>query len=66
MAGQSGNPKNSGRVIRVFQISGFENWNPKIAREKENPIIRVPDISGSGSGIPEIPEKLLTSSVGGD
>jgi hypothetical protein len=30
--GRSGYPKISGRVIRVFKISGFENRYPKLQR----------------------------------
>ena len=56
MAGRSGYPKFSGRVFRAFKISGFENWNPKFAVQNQNPTFRVPDISGSGSGKPELPE----------
>ena len=50
MAGHSGYPKISGRVIRVFEISGFEKYNPKFVENNQNPTFRVPDISGSGSG----------------
>ena len=56
--GRSGYPKISGRVIRVFKISGFENRYPKLQRVFQYPKIRVPGISGSGSGIPELPELL--------
>jgi hypothetical protein len=56
--GRSGYPKISGRVIRVFKISGFENRYPKLQRVLQYPKIRVPEISGSGSGIPELPELL--------
>jgi hypothetical protein len=56
--GHSGYPKISGRVIRVFRISGFENRYPKLQRVLQYPKIRVPEISGSGSGIPELPELL--------
>ena len=56
--GRSGYPKFSGRVIRVFKISGFENRYPKLQRVFQYPKIRVPGISGSGSGIPELPELL--------
>jgi hypothetical protein len=56
--GRSGYPKFSGRVIRVFKISGFENRYPKLQRVFQYPKIRVPGISGSGSGIPEQPELL--------
>jgi hypothetical protein len=55
--GRSGYPK-MGRVIRVFKISGFENWYPKLQRVLQYPKIQVPEISGSGSGIPELPELL--------
>jgi hypothetical protein len=54
--GRSGYPKNSGRVIRVFKISGFENRYPKLQQVLQYPKIRVPGISGSG--IPELPELL--------
>jgi hypothetical protein len=56
--GRSGYPKISGRVIRVFKISGFENRYPKLQRVLQYPKIRVPGISGSGSSIPELPELL--------
>jgi hypothetical protein len=56
--GHSGYPKISGRVIRVFKISGFENRYPKLQRVLQYPKIRVPKISGSGLGIPELPELL--------
>jgi hypothetical protein len=56
--GRSGYPKFSGRVIRVFKISGFENRYPKLQWVFQYPKIRVPGISGSGSGIPELPELL--------
>jgi hypothetical protein len=56
--GRSGYPKISGRVIRVFKISGFENRYPKLQRVLQYPKLRVPEISGSGSGIPELPELL--------
>jgi hypothetical protein len=56
--GRSGYPKISGRVIRVFKISGFENRYPKLQRVLQYPKFRVPEISGSGSGIPELPELL--------
>jgi hypothetical protein len=56
--GRSGYPKISGRVIRVFKISGFENRYPKLQQVLQYPEFRVPGISGSGSGIPELPELL--------
>jgi hypothetical protein len=58
--GRSGYPKKSGRVIRVFKISGFENRYPKLQRVLQYPKFRVPEFSGSGSGsgIPELPELL--------
>jgi hypothetical protein len=58
--GRLGYPKFSGWVIRVFKISGFENRYPKLQRVFQYPKIRVPGISGSGSGsgIPELPELL--------
>ena len=57
--GHSGYPKISGRVFRVLQISGFKNSSPKFAQNKQNPTFRVPDISGSGSGLPNQPEMQL-------
>jgi hypothetical protein len=54
--GRSSYPKISGRVIRVFKISGFENGYSKLQRVLQYPKIRVPEISGSG--IPELPELL--------
>jgi hypothetical protein len=56
--GRSGYPKISDRVIRVFKISGFENRYPKLQRVLQYPKIQVPGISGSSSGIPELPELL--------
>jgi hypothetical protein len=56
--GRSGYPKILGRVIRVFKISGFENRYPKLQRVLQYLKIRVPRISGSGSGIPKLPELL--------
>jgi hypothetical protein len=52
--GRLGYPKISSRVIRVFKISGFENRYPKLQRVLQYPKIRVPEISGSGSRIPEL------------
>ena len=54
--GRSGYPKISGRVIRVFKISGFENRYPKLQRVLQYTKIRVPGISGSG--IPELLSQL--------
>jgi hypothetical protein len=56
--GRSGYPKISGRVIRVFKISGFENRYPKLQRVLQYPKILVPAISGSDSGFPKLPELL--------
>jgi hypothetical protein len=56
--GRLGYPKISGRVTRVFKISSFENRYPKLQRVLQYPKIRVPEISGSGSGISELPELL--------
>jgi hypothetical protein len=56
--GRSGYPKNLGQVIRVFKISGFENRYPKLQRVLQYSKIRVPGISVSGSGIPELPKLL--------
>jgi hypothetical protein len=56
--GRSGYPKISGQVIRVFKISGFENRYPKLQRVLQYPKFRVPEISGSGSGITELSELL--------
>jgi len=50
-AGRSGYPIFSGRVIRVIQNSGNENCYPILPPKKHYPQIRVPDNSGSGSGI---------------
>ena len=49
MGGHSGNPKISGRVFRVFKISGFQNCYPKFVLNNQNPTFRVPEMSGSGS-----------------
>jgi hypothetical protein len=56
--GRSGYPKISGQVIRVFKISSFENRYLKLQRVLQYPKNWVPEISGSGSGIPELPELL--------
>jgi hypothetical protein len=56
--GRSSYPKISGRVIRVFKISGFENRYSKLQRVLQYPKLRVPEISGSSSGIPELSELL--------
>jgi hypothetical protein len=56
--GRSGYPKIWGHAIRVFKISGFENRCPKLQRVLQYPKIRVPGISGLGSGIPKLPELL--------
>jgi hypothetical protein len=58
LGGRSGYPKISGRIIWVFKILGFENRYPKLQRVLQYPKIWVPEISGSGSGIPELPELL--------
>ena len=58
MGGHSGNPKISGRVFRVFEISGFDNYYPKFAPNNRNPTFRVPE--NSGSGLPEIPDKKIS------
>ena len=47
MAGSSGYPKISGRVVRVSGISGFQKCYPKLAWKKKNPKIRVPENSGT-------------------
>jgi hypothetical protein len=54
--GCSGYPKISGRVIRGFKISGFENRYSKLQWVLQYPKIWVPGISGSG--ISELPELL--------
>jgi len=41
MAGHSGYPKIWDRVIRVFEISGFEKYNPKFVENNQNPTFRV-------------------------
>jgi hypothetical protein len=56
--GRSGYPKISGRVIRVFKISGFENRYPKLQRVLQYLKLRIPRILGLGSGISELPELL--------
>ena len=56
MTGHSGYPNFSGRVIRVKQNSG--KCYPILTLKNHYPTIRVPAISGSGSGIPDIPEVL--------
>jgi hypothetical protein len=58
VGGRSGYPKNLGRVIRVFKFSGFENRYLKLRWVLQYPKIWVPEILGSGSGIPELPELL--------
>ena len=50
MGGHSGNPKISGRVFRVFEISDFDNYYPKFAPNNRNTTFRVPENSGSDSG----------------
>jgi len=54
--GHSGYPIFSGRVIRVIQNSGNENCYPILVPKKHYPQFRVPDNSGSGSGIPDLLE----------
>ena len=56
MAGHSGSPKISGRVFRVFKISGFQNCYPKFVLNNQNPTFRVPENSGSGSDNPKLPD----------
>jgi hypothetical protein len=56
--GRSGYPKNLDRIIQVFKILGFENRYPKLQRVLQYSKNRVPRISGSGSGIPELPELM--------
>ena len=58
MTGHSGYPNFSGRVIRVIQNSGSRKCYPILTLKNHYPTIRVPAISGSGSGIPDIPEVL--------
>ena len=53
-----GLPNFSGRVIRVIQNSGNRKCYPILTLKNHYPTIRVPAISGSGSGIPDIPEVL--------
>ena len=53
MAGHSGYPKFSGRVVRVLGISGFQKWYPKSVGKKKNPKIRV-----RVRVLPELPEIL--------
>jgi hypothetical protein len=54
--GRSGYPFNSGRVVRVLLNSGNGNCYPIAAKKKRYPQVRVPASSGSGSGIPNLPE----------
>ena len=53
MAGHSGYPKFSDRVVRVLGISGFQKWYPKSVGKKKNPKIRV-----RVRVLPELPEIL--------
>jgi hypothetical protein len=52
--GRSGYPNFSGRVVRVIRNSGIEKRYPISAPKYHSPKFRVPDNSGSGSGIPEL------------
>jgi hypothetical protein len=54
--GRSGYPFNSGRVVRVLLNSGNGNCYPIAAKKKRYPQVWVPASSGSGSGIPNLPE----------
>jgi hypothetical protein len=66
-SGRSGNPQSSGRVVQVFKSSGNENYYPITAPKNHYPQVLIPANSGSGSGIPNIPEiykiiaKVITS-----
>ena len=55
--GHSGNPKISGRVFQVLEISSFENCYLKFVRNIGNPIFRVPENSGLDSDNPELPDR---------
>jgi hypothetical protein len=55
---RSGYPKTSGRVIRVLESSGNEIRYPIISLKNDYPIVQVPASSGSGSGIPDVPENM--------
>jgi hypothetical protein len=54
--GRSGYPQSSGRVVRVLKSSGNKICYPQSAPKINYPQFRVPAISGSGSGLPNIPE----------
>jgi hypothetical protein len=56
--GRSGYPNQSGRVIRVIESSGNTIFNPKSDPKLHYPQPRVPTDSGSGSGLPVLPEKI--------
>jgi hypothetical protein len=55
--GRSGYPNRSGRVIRVMESSGNTICNRKLDPKLHYPQPRVPTYSGSGSGLPVLPEK---------
>ena len=57
IGGHSGNPKISGRVFQVLEISGFENCYLKFVRNIGNPTFRVPENSGLDSDNPELPDR---------
>lgn len=66
MAGHLGYSKILGRIFRVSKILGFENCNPKFVENNQNLKFRVPDISSSGSDLPEqpkLPTKLCNTVV---
>ena len=54
--GRSGYPNFLGRVVRVIRNSGNGKRYPNSAPKKHYPQFWVPDNSGLGSGIPDIPE----------
>jgi hypothetical protein len=59
--GRSGYQLNSGRVIQVLRNSSNENCYPITVSKKQYPQIRVPAISGSGSGITRFTRNITKS-----
>jgi hypothetical protein len=61
--GRSGYPKSSGRVFRVSKSSGNKIRYPIGASKNVYPKVRVPAKSGSGSGIPDLPENYKITAI---